>query len=460
MPKRNILWVLAIVAASAVTIWVMRDKRSPVRTGNSPQVHRMVKALDQIKRTYHKPIEEDKLLRGAIRGMIRQLDEYSSYIPPEKIARFHRRMDGQAEGLGMRVVRERGSILVSQVAYDSPAQRGGIRPGDRILAIDSEILLDMDIEDIRRKFDLEAGSSVELMIESPEKPQPSVLTASHYPVESVTGYRRRATGQWIWMLDDEHSIGYLRIREFVNDTPEALQKSIRAMGNIRNLVLDLRDNPGGKGDVAIRVADLFLRKGAIAHMVGRSGRSIRHEAHARGALPKIKLAVLINGKTASGAELVAGALRDNHRGVLVGTRTRGKGCVQSMIDLGEDLGLVNVTTSQFFPPDKREITRHSDSESWGIQPHRQVDISADDLAKLRRLRARLSMPPKSPTATAPHTTPSDTQPIDADIILRDDRQLKIAMEILADKKTYESILAKTPATSTSPTKSPDKDNDD
>lgn len=506
MPRRNIIWIVAILLAAVVTMWVMNNHPRP-ENGDVPgrsDFH----IFEKIRRDYYLPIEDEKLLRGAVRGMVSELDEFSSYFPPETMGRFSRRMDGFEQGLGLRVKfiekwveehdgtplhRKRRSfirrLVVVDVLHDSPADRAGIMPGQWIRSINDQIKL--TIEEVRGQLSPPIGTNVtmriiplkltieevcrqllpaidmnatvirggrvgpqildlnrvsgnywkQLLAAYPDLSQQRTitLTSAEFPVESVTGLYRRKTGQWAWMLDAERGLAYIRIREFVNNTAERLRQTFRAMNGVKGMVLDLRSNPGGKSTVAVQVADMFLREGLIVQMADRLGQGERHEAHSPGTLPPILLVVLVDEKTASGAELVAGALWANDRAVLVGSRTRGKGCVQSMIDLGE-LGLVNLTTSQFVLARPRNITRIKGNKTWGIDPHESCRIEAANQSALQDFR---TMAGNAGFARKSQPTTLPTQPQFPDVVLKLlklDKPLARASQLLQKPEQIKAIL--------------------
>ena len=445
MPKRNIIWIVAILAGAAALIWITRRQPGPVSAGRPERLRPVADVYEKIQSDYYLPVEDRALFRGAVRGMVEELDEFSTYLPPERIATFRQRMDGFERGLGLKVVEVDGRFEVVSVLHDSPAGRLRIRPGQRILMINGTNLARATSDEVRTMLAVDVGESVELTLWSAARKGRTVeLTAAEFRVESVRGLSRDPEGQWGWWLEAEPAIAYVQIREFVDDTPERFQGVFRALDGMAGLVLDLRGNPGGKGTVAVRFADLFLREGLIVKMVHRGGDVERHEAHEPGTLPDVPLVVLVDGRTASGAELLAGALWVHHRAVLVGTRTRGKGCVQSMLDLGGELGMINLTTSQFVLERLGPITREPDSTSWGVAPHVRVAIGRDSAASLRRLRAAAEVRPDPQTQpkSRPVTKPAKPRlPATVRGLLRHDAQLARAVTLLSEPDAISTILA-------------------
>jgi len=443
------------VAAAAVTMWVIPREPRPQRSADDGRFRGLIEALHSVKEQYYVPVDDEQLLQGAISGMVGSLDEFSSYIPADKAGAFARRMAGWQKGLGLRVDLLDGRAVIVGVLHDSPAHREGFLPGDRIVRIDGASAGELHLEDIEARLNTrDEDDTVELMVlPAGGGPRIVALTPAEFHVESVTGLYRDRNGQWIWMLDrrdfstssGQSGLAYVRIREFVNDTAKRLQAALQGVPNLHGLVLDLRDNPGGKGNVAIQVADTFLSNGPLVTMVDRTGRTERHEAHDRGTLPDIPVVVLIDAKTASGAEIVAGALYHRHRAVLVGTRTRGKGCVQSMFVLADGLGQVNLTTSQFVFSSGRSIIRLPGSDRWGIDPHEQVKIDATVHRALRRLRWQCEVPGGMTSTTLPATRKSPRPPRAVRELLRLDRQLAHSVGLLAEPLRMQAILKRAAA---------------
>jgi carboxyl-terminal processing protease len=440
MPKRNVIWVIAILAAAAVVFWAYpRRPSAPVRGPRSaPPLADQI--CQRIRREYFRPVEQEVLLRGAIRGMVSDLDEFSSYFPPGEAGLFERRMDGFAHGLGLRVDREDPWVVVREVLPASPGAEVGVVPGQRIVLLDGSPTSELELSAIRALLAVAPGETLSLTLQTPGCPARTVqLTGAEFRVESVIGLYRSVEGGWVWTLGE--SMAYIRIREFVNDTPVRLQQAFRSSDPSEGLILDLRGNPGGKGDVAIQVADLFLREGVIVRTLSRDGSGEVHQASAQGTLPDVPLVVLVDEGTASSGELLAGALQARHRAVIVGTRTCGKGCIQSMIDLGDDLGTINLTTSEFLLPERGSITREEGNEEWGVPPDIEVAVPSSRGEDLERLRALLRSARPVNARSSPTTFPES--PEEFSRLLRYDVPLARAARLLQDPETIRAILTET-----------------
>ena len=441
MPKRNLIWIVAIVAAAAVVAWVTRNPRPPGydRPGRAPlaplaRTHRL------IRENYYLPVDDETLHRGAVRGMIRQLDEFSSYIPPERVEEFSHRVRGLQRGLGLRLEIASGALTVVGPLPGSPAHRASLACGDRIVAIDGQSPDGLTLRQVQRLLDGEKDTEVLLTVirSGAEKQETIELLRDEFPVETVLGCYRDHIGRRVYAIDPEAGLIYVRIREFVQNTTEQFQRAFRQLSGIRGLVLDLRDNPGGRFEAAVEATDMFIGRGVIVTKLTRRSAPRIYRAHDEGTLPPIPMVVLINGRTASAAEILAGALRFCDRAVLVGSRTRGKGCVQTMFPLRDDLGQINLTTSEFFFEQDRQITRRPGSDVWGVDPHEPVAISPAQRQALEQLWARAEVLPPEDTPPQAHCTRQQRM---LTKWIKADPQLARAVRLIRSPKRLDAILA-------------------
>ncbi len=444
MPKRNLVWIVAIIAAAVVTVWVTRSGPR-VSDPDQEQFRSVVWTYRKIKDSYYRRTRLDELRRGAVRGMVEALDEFSTYIPPDEVESFRSRMQGDQQGLGLHVEVVDGQAKVIGALFDSPAHRASLAADDRILAIDGKTVTGLTVRQLRQKLCGEIGTKVILTVlrAAGGAEQPVELTRSEFLLETVQGLCRDAAGSWDWLADDEAGIAYVRIKELATHTCDQFKQAFPQGASPRKLVLDLRDNPGGLLESVVAVADLFLRQGVIVETLSRKGRKRTYQAHADGTFRSdIPIVVLVNGRTASAGEILAGAIRCHHRAVLVGTRTRGKGCVQSMIPLPGDLGQINLTTKFFLLGSGRPISRLPGSDVWGVEPHVEVTLSARQQERLRRLWKRAEvMPPRRPTTLPEGRSGSFSRQLKQALLEHDD-QLAWAISILNNPAQMRRILEK------------------
>jgi len=351
-----VLGVLLTLAVTFPTIVLAED--SP---GGSEETYRELElftdVLALIQRNYVEEVELKDLIYGAIDGMLATLDPHSSFMPPEEYAERRVDTEGAFGGLGLEVTIRDGVLTVVSPIDDTPAYRAGLQAGDQILRIEGHSTKALDIMDAVRLMRGEPGTLVTIVImrEGFEKPREFQLAREVIKIASVKS-RTLSKG-----------IGYVRLLQFQEQTAADLREALERLrkendGVLQGLVLDLRNNPGGLLDQAIQVSDLFLDKGLIVYTEGRDEESrISSSATADGTEPQYPIVVLINAGSASASEIVAGALHDHERALLLGERSFGKGSVQTLMPLGDDSGL-SLTTARYFTPSGTSI------QATGIEP--------------------------------------------------------------------------------------------
>ena len=311
----------------------------------------------RIKRDYVEPVSDKKLLEDAIRGMLSGLDPHSAYLVSEEYQELKEGTTGQFGGLGIEVTMENGFIKVVSPIDDTPAQRAGIKTGDLIVRIDDEPVKGMSLADAVKKMRGEPGSKIGLTVvrEGAEAPLKLTLVRAVIKVQSVKSR----------LLEKDY--GYLRISSFQSGTGESLKEALSALkkenaSNLKGLVLDLRNNPGGVLNAAVDVSDAFLKSGLIVYTEGRIENSeMRFNAAPDDLIDGAPMVVLINAGSASASEIVAGALQDQKRAVIMGEKSFGKGSVQTILPTSNGAA-VKLTTARYYTPSGRSI------QAEGIEP--------------------------------------------------------------------------------------------
>ena len=324
------------------------------------ELRTFAEVMDRIKAAYVEPVDDKTLLENAIKGMLGNLDPHSAYLEPEAFAELQESTSGEFGGLGIEVGTEDGFIKVVSPIDDTPASKAGIQPGDLIVKIDGQPTKGLSLMEAVDKMRGKAGSKINLtLVREGGKPFDVELTRAVIKVKSVRSQ----------LLEDGY--GLIRISQFQVNTGEEVGKALATLRKdtgkkLRGLVLDLRNNPGGVVQAAVEVADHFLKKGLIVYTEGRIANSeLRFNADPADASEGVPLVVLINGGSASASEIVAGALQDHKRGVLMGTDSFGKGSVQTVLPLNNDRAL-KLTTALYFTPNGRSI------QAQGIVPDIEV----------------------------------------------------------------------------------------
>jgi len=303
-----------------------------------------------VQKEYVEETKPKALVYGAIKGMLETLDPHSAFMTPETFKEMQEETRGRFEGIGIEITLKDGILTVVSPIEGTPAFRAGIVAGDQILKIEGEVTKNMTLPDAVKRLRGQKGTKVNVTImrEGFTKPQEFTLTRDVIPVRSVRSE----------LMDK--NIGYIRIAQFQEKTDADFDKAIKALeeeskGNLKGLILDLRNDPGGLLDQAVKVTDRLIDSGLIVSMEGRKeNQKNKFYAHAQGTISSYPLVVLINGGSASAAEIVAGAIQDHGRGILLGTQSFGKGSVQTIFPLKDGSGL-RLTTARYYTPSGRSI---------------------------------------------------------------------------------------------------------
>jgi carboxyl-terminal processing protease len=366
---------MAAMAISAIVIFNSSKGESANTAGIFPELEKFTDCLNIIEKNYVEEVPPEKLIEGAIKGMVSVLDPHSSYLTKEGYKEMQISTTGSFGGLGIEIGVRDNMLMVISPIEGTPAFNAGVLPGDKIVKINGKTTLDMGLEDAVNLLRGPKGSTVTISIvrEKLESPLDLTLTRALIHIDSVKSE----------MLDSGY--GYVKIRSFQVDTTEDIKKAIDGMGKIKGLILDLRYNPGGLLDQAVSVSDLFLSDGLIVYTDGRKPEEkTEYRAHKEGTSEEFPMVVLINGGSASAAEIVAGALQDNKRAVVVGVKSFGKASVQTIRPLS-DGSAIKLTVARYYTPLGRSI------QATGIEPDIWVDQKgkvADEIKEQTFLREK------------------------------------------------------------------------
>jgi carboxyl-terminal processing protease len=361
-----------------------------------------------VKSRFVEPIQDDRLVDGAIRGMMYKLDPYSSYISPEQQASFQRRQEGEYVGIGVSLGLRNGRPAVIAPLESSPADVAGLLPGDRILAVDNRDTEGLSIFEVEEMLTGEAGTSVQLTIARSDQEEPLSVTLTRRAVSMrvVRGFRRDIDGFWDYLLDPAAGVGYLRLSKFRANSAEELDEAfavLRAAG-ARALILDLRFNPGGLMEQGLSLVDRFVAEGVLLSTITRREAVQTYRAHGPGTDQRTPLVVLINGGSASSSEIVAGSLQDHSRATIVGGRSFGKGSVQHLIPLADGEAAVKLTVAYYRLPRGRIIHRTAAnlrSDRWGIVPDIAVPMTDAETKAVRQWWSSWERNPGGPADRMP-----------------------------------------------------------
>jgi carboxyl-terminal processing protease len=337
--------------------------------------------FDKVKRDYVEEVGDKELIEAAINGMLSSLDPHSSYLNEKAFDEMKIQTKGEFGGLGIEVTMENGLVKVVSPIDDTPAFHAGLHAGDFISKIDGEAVMGTSLSEAVEKMRGKPGTKIELTVlrEGENEPLTFAMKRAIIKIKSIRARQ-------------ENDVAYIRITSFSEQTAQNLEKELLALrktiGNdkFKGVVLDLRNNPGGLLDQAIEVSDLFLDKGEIVSTGGRIPDSNkRFNASSGDIIDGLPIVVIINGGSASASEIVAGALQDHKRAVIIGTKSFGKGSVQTVIPLSTSKGAMRLTTSRYFTPSGRSI------QAEGIVPDIVVEQAKLELIKGNKLTSEASL---------------------------------------------------------------------
>lgn len=336
--------------------------------------------FDKVKRDYVEEVSDKDLIEAAINGMLSSLDPHSSYLNEKAFDEMRIQTKGEFGGLGIEVTMENGLVKVVSPIDDTPAYRAGLKSGDYISRIDGEAVMGTTLTESVEKMRGKPGTKIELVIlrEGENEPLDFTIKRAVIKIKSVRAHQ-------------EDDVAYVRITSFSEQTARNVKKEMKDLRkkigkDFKGVVLDLRNNPGGLLDQAVKVSDLFLERGEIVSTDGRVADSKDRKNASSGDIVDGKpIVVMINGGSASASEIVAGALQDHRRAIIIGTKSFGKGSVQTVIPLSTSKGAMRLTTSRYFTPSGRSI------QAEGIEPDIIVEQSTLEPVKARKRTTEASL---------------------------------------------------------------------
>lgn len=357
--KRFLATLLPLVLLAAPLPLMAQSANSVADDLPLEEIQTFAEVFERIKRGYVEEVDDRTLLRNAMRGMLSELDPHSAYLDEEEYRSLRESTQGEFGGIGIEVGTESGQLMVITPIDDTPASRAGLLSRDVIVAIDGTPTDSLSLQEAVNLMRGEPGSQLRI----------SVLRAGEESPREFTLTREVIRNESVKHEVLEPGYGYLRISQFQSRTPDQARRSLERMAReqpLEGLILDLRNNPGGVLQAAVGVADLFLDEGLIVYTEGRlSDTEMSFSASPETPADDVPLVVLINSGSASAAEIVAGALQDQRRGVIMGTESFGKGSVQQIMPLGNGEGL-KLTTALYYTPNGRSI------QAQGIEPDVEV----------------------------------------------------------------------------------------
>ncbi len=396
MTFKRFVSVAATVAFLAVPA-VAQDKADPKAAGDKSdkselyqQLNLFGDVLERVRRDYVEPVEEKQLIENAINGMLSALDPHSSYMNPKSYKDMQVQTKGEFGGLGIEVTMDNGVIKVVSPIDDTPASKAGILSGDLIFALDGEPVQGMTLQEAVEKMRGKVGTPIKISIRRAGK-DPFDVTLNR-DVIRVKPVKYRLEGG---------DIGYIRVTSFTEQTTpsllDAVEKLKKEAGNkLKGYIIDLRNNPGGLLDQAISMSDAFLDKGEIVSVKARKNDDVqRWNAKPGDVANGLPIVVLINGGSASASEIVAGALQDHRRAIILGTRSFGKGSVQTIMQVTGG-GAIRLTTALYFTPSGRSIQKEGIKPDIDVEPAKIENLQQRSGFREENLRRSITNPNEKP----------------------------------------------------------------
>jgi carboxyl-terminal processing protease len=390
--------------------------------------------LRQIEKNYVDPQDPQKLIYGAIKGMVRSLDPHSSFLTKEEHQELMMETKGSFSGIGIEITVKDNILTVVSPIEDTPAYKAGVKAGDKIIKVEGKSTKDMTLLEAVKKIRGPKGTQVKLTIarEGVQKPLDFSITRDVIPLKSVRHYS----------LTPE--IGYVRISNFQSKTAKDLSATLEELerrGKLKGLIIDLRNNPGGLLSQAIEVSELFLDSGVIVSTKGRnSSQNIKATAHKDEKQRDYPIIVLVNGGSASAAEIVAGALQDNKRAIILGTRTFGKGSVQTILPLSDGSGL-RLTTSLYYTPSGKSIQLSGitpDIDLAYVPPSKKEKKSPHRFLREEDLEGHMPNAKNGAEETPEHNRGTE-KGMKAKMLVEKDNQVRHALELLRTWGIFSKI---------------------
>ena len=432
---RSRLLVLCVLAAGIAAIPVVTAIAADRNAGPSAADLALIEGvMALVQQDYVHPIGQDQLTKDALKGMLSRLDPHSDYMDQQEFKDLEASISGQFGGLGIEISAEGGTAKVISPIDGTPAARAGLQPGDAIVTVNGESIHDMDIDRVVDRLRGKPGTVVTL----------GISRGGKSPFQ-VTLTRRIIQVQTVKSKLEPNDIGYVRISEFADDTDKELRRAIAELerqprGGLKGFVLDLRDDPGGLLSSAVGVAGAFLDGGKVVTIHGRRRRDDAvYQAPVHGdLLPHTPMVVLINGASASAAEIVAGALQDRHRATTMGTQSFGKGSVQTVVSLA-GRGALRLTTALYYTPSGRSIQDEGISPDIVVAAPKDQQVAGAAILRESALHGAIKNPgPLASTSVGRASTPTShpdnaaySAPIKSELIgTPQDAQLDAALAYL------------------------------
>lgn len=428
-----VLLFLAVISGASALIWLQSPRPAQAQAAYA-ELQLFTDVLSIVRRSYVEEVPIKDLVYGAIDGMLASLDPHSGFMPPDVYKEMKIDTRGEFGGLGIEITLKDDMLTIVTPLEDTPAFRAGLAAGDRILKIGDQFTKGMEIMEAVRLMRGVPGTEVTITVmrEGFEQPKEYTLKREFIKIKSIKSKT----------LED--GFGYVRVTQFQERTANDLERALDGLrkengGVLKGVILDLRNNPGGLLDQAVDVADIFLDKGLIVYTKGREADAqMEFSAKSSGTEPDYPLVVLINGGSASASEIVAGALQDHGRGVILGTQSFGKGSVQTILPLGDDSGL-RLTTALYYTPKGTSIQAMGITPDIEVKPAEVKESGDRELFREKDLRNHFDSGPADKPAKPAKPEEKNGSRFQVGADQRSDYQMMRALDLLKGWQIFQGL---------------------
>ncbi|MDO5386324.1 MAG: S41 family peptidase [Pseudomonadota bacterium] len=362
--------LFSLMLISPVADAAQTDKKAVSEEDTYELLNLFGEVLERAKNSYVNEVSDEQLIQSAINGMLVSLDPHSSYMDGKDFRYMSEQTQGKFGGLGIEVTMESGVVKVVSPIDDTPAHKAGLKPGDYIVNIDGQPVVGMTLNDAVDKMRGKIGSKVKLTIRRfNQKPFDVTIKREEIKIQTVKSSIK------------SEDVAYVRITSFSDNTDKMVEKAVKdakkkLKGNLKGIILDIRNNPGGLLDQAVSVSDLFLNQGEIVSTRSRNEEdTVKYNAKKGDIADRLPIVIIVNDGSASASEIVAGALQDHKRAVILGEKTFGKGSVQTVIPLGKH-GAMRLTTARYYTPSGRSIQVKGIEPDVAVKPAKVEEIES------------------------------------------------------------------------------------
>lgn len=364
--KVGIIVLLATLVTVCAVSWASRNN-------NLNQLNLLVDVRHALLSEYYIKPDSKKMTEDAIEGMIKSLnDPFTVYFAPDEIKNFHREVHGKFSGIGARINIFHGMLHIVTPLQGSPAWKAGILAGDVILKIDGKSTQGIKLHQAVQQLTGKVGTKVHVQVRHESgKEEKITITRQIINVRTIRGFQRQKNHKFNYFINDKQKIGYIRISQFTDDTAHEMDQALEHLvkNGVKGIIIDVRFNPGGLLESVVKIAGRFLDQGKIIVSVrGRVMPKKVYRAQGIDTIPPVPIVIIANQASASAAEILTGALKDNKRALFVGTRTFGKGSVQQVQMLGDGQGALKITKAHYYLPSGININRDPGDKKWGVDP--------------------------------------------------------------------------------------------